>query len=207
MPKTLFHDLTPEKQSVIFHAGLTEFSTNPFDDASINQIVKRAGIARGSFYLYFEDKEDLFFYILETLLTEKLSRFIPTVLHEDSPDLFGSYRTVFGFLLTVLDDPEYYPFFASVYRHINYRINARITVMIEKFRTQYLYQNSRLAEKERPWLMEMVAVMGLIHRDLLERKVAEAWSMEQTMAIYDLRMSLLSKGDLQTVSAQNQNGS
>lgn len=37
----------------------------PFDEVSINRIIRSAGISRGSFYTYFEDKEDLLGYICE----------------------------------------------------------------------------------------------------------------------------------------------
>ncbi|MFH0992715.1 MAG: hypothetical protein V1761_00030, partial [bacterium] len=143
---------------------------------------------------YFEDKEDLFFFILETLLSEKLSRFVPTLLQAEPLDLFGSYRAIFELLLTILDEPKYYPFFASVYRHINSRINAKIMAMIEKFRAMYLYQDNRFQASDNHRLLELIAIMGLIHRDLLEQKVAEGWSKDQTMSRYDLRMSIVQEG-------------
>ena len=41
-----------------------EFSKSLFKDASINNIIKMANIPRGSFYMYFESKEDIYFYLL-----------------------------------------------------------------------------------------------------------------------------------------------
>ena len=44
-------------------AAWEEFTTNSYTDASINRIIQKAHIPRGSFYQYFQDKEDLFWYL------------------------------------------------------------------------------------------------------------------------------------------------
>uniref|UniRef100_UPI00366B4B3A TetR/AcrR family transcriptional regulator n=1 Tax=Phytohabitans flavus TaxID=1076124 RepID=UPI00366B4B3A len=46
-------------------AANKEFARAPFNDASISHIIKDAGIPRGSYYQYFDDKADLYFYLLE----------------------------------------------------------------------------------------------------------------------------------------------
>ncbi len=71
MPKDTFYNLSDDKKRRIFDAAVQEFSTRRFSEASINQIVKAAGIPRGSFYQYFEDKEDLYLYIIEEIRQEK----------------------------------------------------------------------------------------------------------------------------------------
>jgi AcrR family transcriptional regulator len=71
MPKDTFYNLCETKKRKIFDAAVQEFSNRRFSEASINQIVKTAGIPRGSFYQYFNDKEDLFRYMFETILKEK----------------------------------------------------------------------------------------------------------------------------------------
>lgn len=60
-----FLRLPEEKRSRFLEAAWEEFTRVKFADTSINQIVRRAGIPRGSFYQYFADKEDLFSYLLE----------------------------------------------------------------------------------------------------------------------------------------------
>lgn len=70
MPKETFYNLPESKQKVVFEAAVQEFSTQRYSDASINQIVKSAGIPRGSFYQYFNDKADIFMFVLEKITTE-----------------------------------------------------------------------------------------------------------------------------------------
>ena len=48
-----------EKQEKIEEAGYELFLANTFDKTSIDQIVKKAGVAKGTFYLYFQDKTQL----------------------------------------------------------------------------------------------------------------------------------------------------
>lgn len=71
MPKDTFHNLSDDKKWKIFDAAVREFSIRRFSEASINQIVKAAGIPRGSFYQYFNGKEDIFLYMFEEILKEK----------------------------------------------------------------------------------------------------------------------------------------
>lgn len=59
MPKETFLNLPEEKKKKIIKAAQDEFERVPLEQASIKNIVENAGIARGSFYQYFESKEDL----------------------------------------------------------------------------------------------------------------------------------------------------
>jgi AcrR family transcriptional regulator len=71
MPKDTFYNLSEEKRRKIFDAAVREFSTRRFSEASINQIIKVAEIPRGSFYQYFNDKEDIFQYMFKEIAREK----------------------------------------------------------------------------------------------------------------------------------------
>ena len=60
-----FRRLPEEKRSRFLDAAWAEFTRVPMEAVSINQIVQKAGVPRGSFYQYFGDKEDLFLYLME----------------------------------------------------------------------------------------------------------------------------------------------
>ena len=72
MPRSTFCRLAPEKQERLLEAATREFSRRSFAEASINQIIKDAGIPRGSFYMYFDDKEDLFCYVMSGYVDQLL---------------------------------------------------------------------------------------------------------------------------------------
>ena len=73
MPTNTFFNLPIEKKKKIMNAAKSEFVEYSFYDASINRIIKNAGISRGSFYMYFENKEELFLYILDGYREEALA--------------------------------------------------------------------------------------------------------------------------------------
>ena len=75
MPSSTFLNLPAEKQEKLLEAATREFSHRPFNEASINQIIKEAGIPRGSFYMYFQDKEDLFRYLIQESMDALLLAF------------------------------------------------------------------------------------------------------------------------------------
>ena len=59
MPTERFMRLPKEKIEAIRIAAAKEFMRVPPEEASINRIIHDADISRGSFYTYFEDKQDL----------------------------------------------------------------------------------------------------------------------------------------------------
>ena len=65
MPTATFYNLPAEKRERLLAAARAEFAQVPYEDASINRIIRAAGIPRGSFYMYFTDKEELFHYLME----------------------------------------------------------------------------------------------------------------------------------------------
>ncbi|MCA9515677.1 MAG: TetR/AcrR family transcriptional regulator [Myxococcales bacterium] len=67
MPRPRFDKLPPEKRRAILDAAGEELATHGFDKASLNAIIARAGVSKGAFYYYFDDKVDLFATVLEDL--------------------------------------------------------------------------------------------------------------------------------------------
>jgi AcrR family transcriptional regulator len=71
MPKQTFLNLPEEKRQAVVNAATDEFADYGFEASSINRIVANSGISKGSFYQYFEDKMDVFKYLLDVLANEK----------------------------------------------------------------------------------------------------------------------------------------
>lgn len=87
MPAKLFFELNDEKQKVIVSAAIAEFAAYGFINASTNTIVKNSGISKGSLFKYFVNKEDLYFFILDTVTTELVESLEKEAITL-SPDLF-----------------------------------------------------------------------------------------------------------------------
>lgn len=60
MPRSRFEDLEPDRQERLLTAAADEFAERGYEAASLNRIIDRSGISKGSLYYYFDDKADLF---------------------------------------------------------------------------------------------------------------------------------------------------
>lgn len=72
MPKQTFLNLDKEKQNRIVECAFDEFAARDYDNAKLSNIIKSAKIPRGSLYQYFEDKADLYLYLIEISSNKKL---------------------------------------------------------------------------------------------------------------------------------------
>src|ERR1700757_4306232 len=56
------------RRSAILEAALDEFSARGFAGARLDDVAQRAGVAKGTIYLHFKDKEALFQELVRTML-------------------------------------------------------------------------------------------------------------------------------------------
>lgn len=95
MPKQTFFNLPEDKRERIVTASIEEFAEHYYHKASISRIVKNAGIAKGSFYQYFEDKKDLFKFIIEKIGERKMEYLAPEMSSIDRSDFFQVVRSMY----------------------------------------------------------------------------------------------------------------
>lgn len=98
MPKQTFLNLPEDKKQTLNRVLMREFSRVPLYEASISNIVKEAGIPRGSFYQYFEDKEDAFFYLLNNFVLSISNQFA-FLLHSHDGDIFQSMIDLYRMII------------------------------------------------------------------------------------------------------------
>jgi len=150
MPKQTFFNLPGEKQERIISCAVEEFAGNGYEKASISRLVKAAGIAKGSFYQYFEDKEDLYGFLIEELIVRRKQR----ISSEEEPkleelNLTGFIRTLFH---TMLREFNRYPqvlkisldFVRNQEEPVQKRIRSRYTHLQDRY-----YQGFIAAEQAR----------------------------------------------------------
>ncbi len=65
MPKETFFNLSEEKKGKIIDAAVYEFTENELHKSRVSNIIKYAEIPRGSFYQYFEDIDDLYYFVID----------------------------------------------------------------------------------------------------------------------------------------------
>ncbi len=193
--KELFLKLDEEKQKRIVEAGIEEFSNKLFADASINQIIKNARIARGSFYLYFEDKLDFYCYLLDTIFENRTLAFVIELFQTKQLDFLGFFREVFKFNMGLLTKDEHKQFFRNMYLGINKEVKIYFDSKRQKIRdglierASHMIPEQLIANPKR--LNELINIIQLIQGDLYIQGISNNMSTEAVLAVYDLRISLL----------------
>lgn len=113
--KNTFNNLPDGKRNRILAEAVREFASQGFQKASVNAIVRRVGIAKGSLYQYFASKEALFFYVFEqfTILVKETVR--ASAAQELERDLFSRVRGVLEAGIKFIDQhPDYYQVYLKV---------------------------------------------------------------------------------------------
>lgn len=197
MPKITFFNLPEEKKQSLIHAIKIEFSRVPLYDASISNIIKTARIPRGSFYQYFEDKEDAFFFLLNELTMEIKENFI-YLLEENKGDLF---ETMVEFFHLIIKGDENFHFLRNTFLNLNYKTES---IFARSFRGHEINENykelsSRLDTSklnitdEKELYSAMHIITAVTFRNFVE-KFARDLSIEESLNNYINELSLLKKG-------------
>ncbi len=81
-----------EKKMKIIDTAFSLFREHSVNATAVDDIVKAAGIARGTFYLYFKDKSDL----LEQIILYKSTEYMKTVLKSTLSEPLEEYGDFYG---------------------------------------------------------------------------------------------------------------
>src|SRR5579884_1163556 len=73
MPKIVDQQTREATRKRIIREAAAEFARLGFEQANINTIAEQAGIGKGTIYLYFENKRDLFLEMLRSIAQEQLA--------------------------------------------------------------------------------------------------------------------------------------
>ncbi len=94
---------------LLFDAALTEFADKSFDAASLNDIIKKSGLSKGSFYHKFNDKLDLYLCLMDIIAQKKAAFTTNAVPATD--DFFEALRFILRHSLEfTLQEPRFYQF-------------------------------------------------------------------------------------------------
>lgn len=126
MPTSTFFHLPEEKQKRLLDAAKVEFSRTSLKEASIANIVKLAEIPRGSFYQYFENKEDLYFYYFATLRKDR-ERDIERHIVAAKGDLLEGLDVYFSKMVIEVLTGENVSFYRNLFMNMDYRSSNRVT--------------------------------------------------------------------------------
>lgn len=103
MAKDTFNNLDKEKKEKIFEMLKEFFQEEDLKNINVSGIVKKLGIARGSFYQYFEDLEDSYFTVLKRETGEIHHKFF-NLYQENNKNLDVTLKIYRNFLSEELFD-------------------------------------------------------------------------------------------------------
>lgn len=105
MIKRTFYNLPSEKREKIIDVTKKEFQKGKKQKITINNVIKKAGISRGSFYQYFDDKLDLVELITDDMIA-KMIDFIQDELMLNGGDIFEVTLRIFDVMTAKHSDFE-----------------------------------------------------------------------------------------------------
>ncbi|MFH1147041.1 MAG: TetR/AcrR family transcriptional regulator [Pseudomonadota bacterium] len=91
-PKSTFFNLPADKQQRVIDVAVQEFSERGYQQASINSMVSRLNIAKGSIYQYFENKKGLFLFIFDQAISLVRKRLKAVKKNTEGEDFFLRIR-------------------------------------------------------------------------------------------------------------------
>jgi len=111
MPKQTFFNLPNSKQERIIKAAVKEFAAHPYLNTSINRIIEKADISKGSFYQYFNNKKDLYKYIIEQASEEKIKFLKEKMVDYQNYNFFEMLRQLF---IVSIQFKNEYPLYSEI---------------------------------------------------------------------------------------------
>ncbi|SFL55667.1 transcriptional regulator, TetR family [Gracilibacillus orientalis] len=137
MPNETFFNLPKEKKQKLLDALHREFTKAPLATASIAKIIEYAEIPRGSFYQYFIDKDDAYFYIFNQQTSLAMEKFI-FIIQKNKGNLFD---TCVEFYRLIVEEQEQFTFFQNALLNMNYKIEESLSgIFASKEKLDHFHQ-------------------------------------------------------------------
>ena len=176
-----------ETNAALFEAALSEFAAHSYKEASLNEILKAAGMNKGSFYYRFQDKFELYLSLLIRIANEKVASFQEYETQLKDCGFFENFRqkAVIG-LRFAKAEPRYHALFQRILEEetdIRGTVNAFVGGMMENMMEQMITQAKAAGELRADLPVQTTAFIistlmnkidTVISPDLEEEKILES---------------------------------
>lgn len=126
MAKQTFLNLPEEKQNTILNSLKKEFARVPLKDALVSNIIKDAKIPRGSFYQYFENIEDSYYYVIEEY-SKDIKKYLLDEIKNNNGDIISAYRNLYIYILDIIEKEENKAYFEKIFLNMSYEVQSMFT--------------------------------------------------------------------------------
>ena len=200
MPKQTFFNLPEDKRKTLIEAAEKEFSTVPLMKASISNIIKMAGIPRGSFYQYFENIEDLYFYLLNETTQKSKENFI-LLLKKHDGDIIDAITEMYYQFLVQLPDEYEHTFLKNAFLNLTHKADYSLTdVFGAADNNEHFKEITKLINKQRLNIKEdkelyyiLQIITAVVFRNFIE-KFSKELTDDEAIHNFKMEINLLKRG-------------
>lgn len=196
MIKKTFFNLPSEKRDRIIREVKREFAEHPVDKISINRIIQRANISRGSFYQYFDDKADLI-----SVVTGEFSDYMYNVISKSMEnsqnDIFRLPIDMFNGIMEFVQRDSNFAIYKNLFANIkaNGSDLSEYFTCLNKEKLENLSDilnrtHSRMSKKESEALKE---ILFLISRGAIFDVFARGKDIKEVGKSLEMKINLLKK--------------
>ena len=198
MPTKTFHSLNEDKKNRIIDAGVLEFTYHEQSIASVNNIVKLSQISKGSFYQYFIDKDDFYWYIVMSIIEPSFKGY-SKIIKSKKGDIFETEKEVLFNFLNILDDKTKHQLIKNVFLNNYLTLQAKLlqkasTVYIDHYDLLIKYGFKGYAIKTKEDFLYLYEFLRTILINAISKNIFEQYSKLETIKYYDSIILMLKNG-------------
>jgi AcrR family transcriptional regulator len=155
MPSQTFFNLPDDKKNRIIDAITDELGLHTYEHINIQNIIKQAKIPRGSFYQYFEDKDDMYDFFLSHIKNLKFQFWGPLFELETDITFIERFRQIY---IKGIAFEKAYPKLVKVAKNVaNSDVLKQRPIYQEGLKqAQFMYESYIIKDQEK----------GLIRKDI-----------------------------------------
>ena len=194
-----FYNLKEKKKLSLYNAISDCLRKKSYDELSVNEIVEEADISRGSFYNYFNNKNDAILSMVEYKIKHHMDLLL-TAIKESNYKLFDGVRKYYYDIESVLYDEIN----LSVMKNVKFYVELCFeSVKTDKFRkyiadvAKWLVDNTYEGKKYLSSLKNMISVFEMtivLVLDTVFAKVNNAVKLVGDNEMFEYKLSIKEKG-------------
>lgn len=194
-----FYNLKEKKKLSLYNAISNCLRKKSYDELSVNEIVEEADISRGSFYNYFNNKNDAILSMVEYKIKHHMDLLL-IAIKESNYKLFDGVRKYYYDIESVLYDEIN----LSVMKNVKFYVELCFeSVKTDKFRkyiadvAKWLVDNTYEGKKYLSSLKNMISVFEMtivLVLDTVFAKVNNAVKLAGDNEMFEYKLSIIEKG-------------
>lgn len=196
MPKETFFNLKLDKREKIETALVNEFSRTTFEKASISNIIEEAQIPRGSFYQYFEDKEDAVKYIMQKYAEMEKEK-LYNLLLEAKGNIFEATLKMYDYVIEVSENEKYLKICKNIIQELrknNVNVFEQLPSKKEQNELNKIIDTSNLNIDKKDDLDYIMKILTTISRTVILEAISNQITKEQGRIELERKLEILKKG-------------